>query len=260
MPAEARVAERIHEVGGVEDTYVYPNMGDGGCGSDAGMNLSWPGGVSEPFETAYLGPEFTADELRAEIEKAGLPYGEPANLAAGLAKLIHEGSIVARFARRMEYGPRALGIRSTLYHGRDPGVNQWLNQRLGRTEFMPFAPVTLWEDREKCYFNLGGAEETAQFMTITFDCTDFMVESCPAAVHVDRTARPQLIKREMTPGYYDILAESKKLSGFPSLINTSFNMHEEPIVCTPSDAIRAFLLGNLEILAMGPFIVRRPAE
>ncbi|MEM1447867.1 MAG: carbamoyltransferase C-terminal domain-containing protein [Planctomycetota bacterium] len=258
VTANVKMNQRIHEVDGVRGLYVYPNMGDGGCGSGAAMQLSWPGGVGEPFETAYLGPEFTREEMLAEIEKAGLPYEEPENLAAALAAEIHGGSIVARFDGRMEYGPRALGNRSILYHGRDPGVNQWLNQRLGRTEFMPFAPVTLWEDRERCYLNLDGAEYTAQFMTVTFDCTDFMLESCPAAVHVDRTARPQLIRREMNPGYYDILAEHKKLSGSPSLINTSFNMHEEPIVCTPSDAIRAFLLGHLEILAMGPFLVRRP--
>ena len=93
-------------------------------------------------------------------------------------------------------------------------------------------------------------------MTITFDCTDFMKESCPAAVHVDGTARPQLIRREKHPVYYDIVAQYHKLSGIPCLINTSFNMHEEPIVCTPQDAIRAFLDGRLDILSMGPYLVR----
>ena len=158
----------------------------------------------------------------------------------------------------MEYGPRALGNRSILYHGREPEVNQWLNQRLGRTEFMPFAPVTLWEARERCYLGVAGAEHAAEFMTITFDCTSFMRETCPAAVHVDGTARPQLIRREVNPDYYDILAEYEKLSGIPAMINTSFNMHEEPIVCTPADAVRAFLAGNLTTLAIGPFLVRNP--
>jgi carbamoyltransferase len=95
-------------------------------------------------------------------------------------------------------------------------------------------------------------------MTITFDCTETMIASCPAAVHVDGTARPQLIRREMNPGYYDILSEYEKLSGLPSLINTSFNMHEEPIVCTPDDAIRAFLDGRLDGLAIGGFYVQQP--
>ena len=127
----------------------------------------------------------------------------------------------------MEYGPRALGNRTILYHGRDPKVNQWLNERLGRTEFMPFAPVTMWEAREKCYRHLSGGAHAAEFMTLTFDCTDFMRQTCPAAVHVDGTARPQLIRREKNPAYYDILREYEKLSGSPSTINTSFNMHEE---------------------------------
>ncbi len=258
VTANVKMNQRIHEVDGVEGLFVYPNMGDGGCGSGVGMYASWPGGVLPPFQSAYLGPEFSREQMLAELESAGLAYSEPQNLAAEVAKRIHEGAVLARYAGRMEYGPRALGNRSILYHGRDPGVNQWLNQRLGRTEFMPFAPVTLWEDRERCYQNLAGAEYAAQFMTVTFDCTDYMLESCPAAVHVDRTARPQLIRREMNPGYYDILAEYKQLSGHPSLINTSFNMHEEPIVCSPSDAIRAFLLGHLDILAMGPFLVEHP--
>ena len=260
VTANVKMNQRIHETEGVEDIYVYPNMGDGGCGTGVGLYMTRSGGIRPPMQTVYLGPEFSADEIRAELEKAGLDYFEPQNLAAEVAQHIHGGAVVARFSGRMEYGPRALGNRSILYHGRDPGVNQWLNKRLGRTEFMPFAPVTLWEDRERCYENLTGAEHAAQFMTITFDCTDFMLESCPAAVHVDRTARPQLIKREFNPGYYDIVAEYKKLSGHPSLINTSFNMHEEPIVCTPRDAIRAFLRGHLDVLAIGPFTVKHPGE
>jgi carbamoyltransferase len=97
-------------------------------------------------------------------------------------------------------------------------------------------------------------------MTITFDCTERMKRESPAAVHVDGTARPQLIKREVNPGYYDILKEYEKLSNIPSLINTSFNMHEEPIVCNPSDAIRAFMEGKLDYLAIGPFLVQHPEK
>ena len=95
-------------------------------------------------------------------------------------------------------------------------------------------------------------------MTITFDCTEEMKRDCPAAVHVDGTARPQLIRREVNPAYYDIVDEYRKLSGISSLINTSFNMHEEPIVCTPHDALRAFLQGTLDYLVMGPYLVPHP--
>jgi carbamoyltransferase len=196
----------------------------------------------------------------AALKAEGLEFHRPDNLAAEVAALIHADKVVARCDGRMEYGPRALGNRSILYNARDPEVNQWLNKRLRRTEFMPFAPVTLWEERERCYVNLAGAEHAAQFMTITFDCTEFMRRTCPAAVHVDGTARPQLIRREVNPGYYDILAEYRKLSDVPTLINTSFNMHEEPIVCTPQDAVRAFLDGDIDVLAIGGFVVHHPKQ
>lgn len=258
VTANVKMNQRIHELDGIDGIFVYPNMGDGGCGTGIAMHASWEGGAREPFQTAYLGPEFTDDEIKVELDKAGLAFERPANLAKHVAEAIHGGKVVARFGGRMEYGPRALGNRSILYHGREPEVNQWLNKRLGRTEFMPFAPVTLWEKRHENYRGLAGAEHTAQFMTITFDCTESMRKSCPAAVHVDGTARPQLIQRELNPGYYDILSEYEKISGLSSLINTSFNMHEEPIVCTPHDAIRAFLDGRLDGLAIGGFFVEAP--
>ena len=260
VAANVKMNQRIHELEGVEGIFVYPNMGDGGCGSGLAMQLSWPGGVGQPLRDVYWGPEFSAADARAALEEGGLEFTEPADMARHVAEEIHGGRVVARFAGRMEYGPRALGNRSILYHGRDPDVNQWLNQRLGRTEFMPFAPVTLWEARDRCYHGLAGAEHTAQFMTITFDCTDWMKQICPAAVHVDGTARPQLVRREVNPGYYDILAEYERLSGIPCMINTSFNMHEEPIVCTPRDAVRAFLDGRIDGLALGPYYAVHPGR
>ena len=256
--ANVKMNQRVHEVDGIERIFVYPNMGDGGCGTGVALLESLDGGSGTAIEHAYFGPEYTDREIEEKLELAGLAFRRPPNLPAEVARRIHDGQVVARFDGRMEYGPRALGNRSILYHAREPHVNQWLNQRLGRTEFMPFAPVTLAEAGDRCYHRLSGAELAAQFMTVTFDCTSEMRESCPAAVHVDGTARPQLIRREVNPGYYDIVAEYEKLSGIPSLINTSFNMHEEPIVRTPRDAIRAFLRGHLDVLAIGPFLVEAP--
>jgi carbamoyltransferase len=260
VTANVKMNQRIHEIAGVDEIFVYPNMGDGGCGTGLALHLTWPGGVGATIRDVYWGPAFTEAQVEQALRDAGLPMQRPAHLAAHIARKIHEGVVVARFDGRMEYGPRALGNRSILYHGREPKVNQWLNQRLGRTEFMPFAPVTIAERASRCYHHLRGGEHAAEFMTLTFDCTDFMKQHCPAAVHVDGTARPQLIRREINPGYYDILVEHEKLSGSPSLINTSFNMHEEPIVCSPQDAIRAFLDGRIDALAMGPFWVENPAR
>jgi carbamoyltransferase len=259
VTANVKMNQRIMEIAGVKTVFVYPNMGDGGCGTGLALYISWPGGVGVPLDNVYLGPSYNEAEIQAALDQAGLQYTRPANLAAEVAKRINAGEVVARFDGRMEYGPRALGNRSILYHGRDPEVNQWLNQRLGRTEFMPFAPVTLWEARDKCYRNVASAAHAAEFMTVTFDCTEFQRSMCPAAVHVDNTARPQLIRREKNPGYYDIVKEYEKISGSPSMINTSFNMHEEPIVCSPQDAVRAFLDGRIDGLAAGPFYVEHPA-
>ena len=125
---------------------------------------------------------------------------------------------------------------------------------------MPFAPSTLAEHADECFVGVDGAFETARFMTVTFDCTEWMKESCPGVVHIDGTARPQLVRKQDNESYYKIIQEFHALTGLPSVINTSFNMHEEPIVCTPADAIRAFQLGHLDYLAIGDHIVRSAGE
>jgi carbamoyltransferase len=158
----------------------------------------------------------------------------------------------------MEFGPRALGNRSILYHCADATVNDWLNKRLDRTEFMPFAPATLEDEVEKSYLSLRGAEHTAEFMTIISDCTEWFRRHCGAAVHVDGTARPQIVREATNPSFHRVLSEYRARTGVGSVVNTSFNMHEEPIVCTPEDAVRSFLRGHLDYLALGPFIVENP--
>jgi carbamoyltransferase len=259
--ANVKMNQRIFEIPEVRRIFIYPNMGDGGCGTGAAF-LASRSSLTEryPYETVFFGPNYSEEQMAGELRTAGLAFEQVLPIEPVVAKLIHGGSVVARFNGRMEYGPRALGNRSILYCAREPEVNQWLNQRLGRTEFMPFAPVTLFEERHRCYNNIGGAEFAAQFMTITFDCTEFMRRNCPAAVHIDGTARPQLIREEVNPSYYQIVKEYSKLTGIPSLINTSFNMHEEPIVNSPKDAIRAFLQGNIDYLAMGNFLVAHPLQ
>lgn len=257
--ANVKLNQRLREIPGVDGIFIHPNMGDGGCGTGAAL-LEFVG--TEPtrrrINDVYFGPEFTSDEIGEALKRAQLPFTQYKPIEPKIAMLLAAGKVVARFDGRMEYGPRALGHRSILYHAKEPAVNQWLNQRLGRTEFMPFAPATLYEHRDANYLNMKGAEYTAQFMTLTFDCTESMKRDCPAAVHVDGTARPQLVSAEGSPGFHRILTEYYKLTGIPSVINTSFNMHEEPIVCTPDDAIRAFLQGNLDYLAIGEFLVEHP--
>jgi carbamoyltransferase len=258
--ANVKLNQRIRELPGVDGVFVYPNMGDGGCGTGAAM-LTFGHEVmnkTAPFDTVYLGPDYTEAEIKAELDKEGLKYERFDAPEERIAELLAQDHIIGRFNGRMEYGPRALGNRSVLYPAKEQEVNQWLNHQLARTEFMPFAPSCLAEFAPKLYHNLPGCEKTAEFMTLTFDCTDWMKGHSPAAVHVDGTARPQLVTPQSNPSYHKLISAYEKRTGIPVVINTSFNMHEEPIVCSPADAVRAFLLGNVDYLAAGPFLVPHP--
>jgi carbamoyltransferase len=256
--ANVKLNQRIRELDGVEEVFVYPNMGDGGCGTGAAL-LAFPKVLpGQPLENVYFGPDYSEAELAVALQRAELPCERCEDIEDRVAQLLTEDCIIGRFTGRMEYGPRALGNRSILYPARDPDVNQWLNQQLGRTEFMPFAPAALASEAGRLFKGVEAAAKTAEFMTITFDCTAQMARQCPAAVHVDNTARPQLVSERTNASFHRILRGYHERTGVPALINTSFNMHEEPIICSPDDAVRAFLLGRLDYLALGPFLVPHP--
>lgn len=253
--ANVKLNQRIHELNNVDRIFVHPGMGDDGLAVGAALfeHAHRCGYQHEPvMQHAYLGPDISDREILEACQKAGLQIVDCEHgVERKTAELLAAGKVLARCAGRMEYGPRALGNRSILYQATDPTVNNWLNERLSRTEFMPFAPVTLWESRHDCFKAIDGAEETARFMTITFDCTESMKKESPAVCHIDGTARPQLIREEDNPRYYRILQEYKQLTGIPSLINTSFNMHEEPIVATAGQAVESFLRSGLDAILLG---------
>jgi carbamoyltransferase len=265
--ANVRFNQTIYELDNVRSVFIHPGMGDEGLAVGAAYALAtqYATKIGEPLTSTklsdvYFGFSYSDAEIGQAIAQAGIQAEPILDLEQRVAQLLTDGKVVARFDGRMEYGPRALGNRSILYQSTDPTVNDWLNKRLNRTEFMPFAPVTLAEYADLCYENIDGARYPANFMTMTFRCTEWMKQHCPAVVHVDGTARPQLIARDVNPGYYTIIDEYRKLTGLPSIINTSFNMHEEPIVCTPEDAIRSFMAGNLDYLAIGSFLLEHPSE
>ncbi len=240
---------------GFEKVYIFPHMGDGGLANGAALELLQA--RPESFNDVYWGPEYDDAQLEKALQDAahsGVRYRRAEDLEREVAQLLVEMKVVARFNGRMEFGPRALGNRSILYSASQKEANNWLNKRLGRTEFMPFAPVALERAADKLFKDIGGVEHACKFMTIILDCTEFTIEKCPAIVHVDGTARPQLVNESINPSMTRILEHYEVLTGIPLLVNTSFNMHEEPIVCTPEDAIRAFLDSRLDYLALGPFI------
>lgn len=261
--ANVKLNQRICEFPEVKSVYIFPDMGDGGLSAGAALYLWSKRMKSEKSELkyqnlnhVYLGWEYSNKEIERELIKHGLYYKFYREIEPRIAKLLSEGKTVARFTGKMEFGPRALGNRSVLYQATDPTVNDWLNKKLGRTEFMPFAPSTLIEHASSSYKDYRKALHAAQFMTITFHCTDWMKEKCPGAVHVDGTARPQLISKKYNPSFYRIIDEYRKITGIPTIINTSFNMHEEPIVENPCDAIKAFVSAKLDYLAIGNYLVK----
>lgn len=249
-----KLNQRIRELPGVREVSVFPNMSDGGLAAGAALGAAEARPV--PLPSAYLGAEYTEDEVRRELDRWNQTYTRPARLAEEIAARLAKGEVVARFAGRMEYGPRALGNRTIYCRPDDPAVNDWLNRRLGRSEFMPFAPMVLAAAADRCFVGLNGARFTARFMNMCFDCTAYMKKIAAGCVHVDGTARPQLVGPADNPDAFAILSAYEKLTGTPVLINTSFNMHEEPIVMTPADAIRSFRRGRLDWLAIGPFLAR----
>lgn len=261
--ANVKLNQRIHELDSVASVFVHPGMGDDGLAVGAALFLdnSLDGyRQQDVLQTVYLGGSGVDSDIDSAIGHAGYTPTEcPEGPEKAVAQLLAEGKVVARCAGAMEYGPRALGNRTIMYQTTDPTVNKWLNDRLSRTEFMPFAPVTLWEERDRCYRNVRGAEETARFMTVTFDCTEEMKRQSPAVCHVDGTARPQLIRKEDNPSYYRIVEEYRNITGNPSLVNTSFNIHEEPIVNTPQEAIKAFEDSRLDALLLGDKLILNPA-
>jgi carbamoyltransferase len=264
--ANVRINEEILHLPGVNNIFVHPGMSDEGLAVGAALALSGrqqrqAGKKYEPevIRDVYFGNEYEENHIIQALETSGLKFEHlPGRLETAVAEKLAEGKVVARFNGRMEYGPRALGNRSILYQPGDPSVNDWLNELLRRTEFMPFAPSTLCEEATRLFENTSGGLDTARFMTITFHCTPWMRERCSGVVHVDGTARPQLVRKEDNPSYWKIIDEYRQLTGVPVIINTSFNIHEEPIVRTPADAIRAFLDSGLDYLAIGNFLAVGP--
>lgn len=243
----------------VTDIYVAPGMGDGGNALGGAINVAVQRDQQTKIEmpTVYLGPQFSQGEIEDALRAAQLEYkvltGEEKTRLA--ADLIHQGKIVGWFQGRMEYGPRALGSRSILAAASDATINASLNDRLNRTEFMPFAPVTIDKLASRCFVEWKPGHVSPKFMTVCYSCTDWMREQCPATVHIDNTARPQIVSRPDNPEYYDIVERYFGLSGRPALINTSFNHHEEPILRSPDDAIRSFQKNNVDVLIIGDCFV-----
>lgn len=247
--ANVKINHRVLEIG-FRKLFVAPPMTDDGTALGAALQAVWL--QHKPtFKnqcSMFLGPCYTKQAIQTTLREEGIQYQELSTPEEKLAILLAEGAVIGVFQGNMEFGPRALGHRSILSQATNHNINSILNARLGRTEFMPFAPITREEDAFFCYQNIESVCQAIDFMTVTVNCTEEMLSCCPAVVHVDGTARPQIVHKNTSPFIHSVLTHYKAITGIPALINTSFNIHEEPIVCSPQDALRGFYGARLDYL------------
>ena len=257
--SNVKINQKISELKNIKEVFIYPNMGDGGLAVGCAIlsHNKHKKFFPRKTENMYLGPKFSNSFVLNQIKKYKLKYIKVSSPQKFIAKKLHEGFVVALFQGRMEFGPRSLGNRSIFVSACDKSVNDWLNKKLKRTEFMPFAPITIKKYANEMYYDLDKKKLASKFMTITTKCTKKAKKISPAAVHIDNTARPQIIEKKDNVKIFNVLKEYFKISNIPNLINTSFNVHEEPIVCNPNDAIRAFKTSKLDYLYIEDYIVHK---
>ncbi|MBI4403952.1 MAG: carbamoyltransferase [Deltaproteobacteria bacterium] len=274
----------ISREGRFKNIWIQPGAGDSG-GALGSAYLAWhhikkmprPESIGDRQQGSFLGPEYGAEEIEQELKAYGLQYKKYSypDMVGAAATILAEQKILGWFQGRMEFGPRALGSRSILGDARNPEMQKRMNLKIKfRESFRPFAPSVIAEDAAK-YFELDVA---SPYMLLTCQVKGWAGEAkiavgqsttwisemlravpgrIPAVTHVDGSARVHTVERGTNPLFYELLQNFKKATDCPVLINTSFNVRGEPIVCSPRDAIRCFLKTDIDALAIGPFITDR---
>ena len=270
--------------GAFDRMWVQPAAGDAGGALGAALaayhvHLGQERQISNDLDSmagSYLGPEFTREEVRSDLDSAGAKYKEvdDAELIDQTSEALAAGKAVGWFQGRMEFGPRSLGARSIIADPQSPTMQKMLNLKVKyRESFRPFAPSVLCEDvadwfeleSESPYMLLVAnviAERQREItpeekMLFGIDKLNVPRSQIPAVTHVDYSARVQTVHRETNPRYHDLISAFKARTGCPVLVNTSFNVRGEPIVCTPIDAFNCFMGTELDLLVAGNCILRK---
>jgi carbamoyltransferase len=246
---------RLAEKGPFERVWVQPAAGDAGTALGGALELSRRGGLTPvPMSGADLGRGWPDHEIEAILRSAAVPYSRPANVADAVAEALARDQIVAWFQGRAEFGPRALGSRSLLAHPGPPGNLERLNAVKGREQFRPVAPMVLAE-RAAEIFSRGPLP--SDYMLFVHDVAPAWRDLVAAVVHVDGTARIQTIDAARQPLLARMLHRFDALTGLPVVVNTSLNTAGRPMVDSPRDALECFGSAPVDMLAIGPFLVRR---
>ena len=244
---------RIYRETSFRRVWVQPAAGDAGTALGAALHVANQKEAVEAMPTAALGRGWTDDELRAWLERAAVPYEEPDDIAETVAAELAGDGIVAWFQGRSEYGPRALGHRSLLAHpGRAANLER-LNAVKGREEFRPVAPMVLAERAAELF----DGPLPSPYMLFVHDVAEEWRDRIPAVVHVDGTARIQTVDRQDEPLVARMIEGFERLTGLPVVVNTSLNTAGRPMVDDPRDALECFGSAPVDLLALGPFAIRR---
>jgi carbamoyltransferase len=255
--------QKILELPEVEELFVFPSCGD----ETNAIGSAWMQYSRSFSETPaaighfYLGNEYDDNEIEMALQNyqfaSQSTVHEEQNIESRVAKLLAKGEVVARFKGRMEFGARALGNRSILANPAAPGVVKLINEMIKCRDFwMPFAPSVLAECSEK-YFKKC-KPMPAPYMIMTFDSREEKRNAMAAAIHpYDGTGRPQEVYQRWNPDYHRLISHFEELTGEALILNTSFNLHGEPVVCSPKDALRVFDVSGLQHLAIGNFLLSK---
>ncbi len=237
--------------------YLPPCVGDSGTSVGSALyiyNSVLGKSRSYVLDSASLGPGYTDDEIKQALDICKVKYRKEKNIAKATAKLLSDGNIMGWFQGKMEFGPRALGNRSILADPRRAEMKDMVNKYVKRRqEFRPFAPSTLEEDMD-AYFD---AKHNSPFMTSVCPVKPEYRDKIPAVTHFDGTARIQTVSKKTNPRYWEMIDEFKKITGVGVVLNTSFNVRDEPIVCSPLDALGCFFSSGMDYLAIGDYLVMK---
>ncbi|MFP4403903.1 MAG: carbamoyltransferase [Candidatus Woesearchaeota archaeon] len=247
-----------------KNIWIQPNSSDGGTSIGAAnyiYNTILGNKRNYIQDNVYLGPSFSKKEIESFLKDNNIKYSKFKNdneLIKKTASLIFKNNVVAWFQGRMEWGPRALGARSILANPCNPNAKELLNLKVKhREKFRPFAPV-ICEDDIKKYFDCDKIiQKTTDFMLMVYPILKKWHNKIPSVTHVDGSGRLQLIRKKQNYLYYNLIKEFGKLSKIPILINTSFNIRGEPIVCTPYDAYKCMMGTGIDYLVIDKFLIKR---
>ena len=248
---------KIAASGLVDKIFVQPAASDDGVALGAAVAPYLDAGGRLPMQTmrhAYLGPEFDDEAIENALRTYKLKYARLSDAAASAAELLSKGKILGWFQGRMEFGPRALGSRSILADPRDPEMNAKVNNAVKFREWWrPFAP-SMKKEAAGEYLE---SSSDSPFMILTAQVRPEKRAVIPSVTHVDGSARPQTVEKEINPLYWRLIDEFGKRTGVPVIMNTSFNLRGEAIVNTPTDAIRTFFSSGMDALVIGGFVVEK---